>query len=89
MADESFGTGNIFRDLGFDDWEELTEKADLLIGIAARAADLGMTIGDLADEVGLTVHALTDGDADDISVERLREIAEAVDTMAVTSGRKP
>jgi predicted XRE-type DNA-binding protein len=71
------GSGNVFRDLGLSDAEELELKSELAILIARRIRSLGLTQQKAARLMGLDqpkVSALIRGHLEKFSRERLCEL---------------
>ena len=68
------GSGNVFRDLGFDDWEELSTKTILALHIRDIVKARRLTQNQVAELFGLSqpkVSALLNGKLEGYSVERL------------------
>lgn len=69
------GSGNAYRDLGYDDPEGMSEKAGLVMALSEVMARDGMTDAQLASVIGLTparVHDLVRGQ---FSKTRVADIA--------------
>jgi hypothetical protein len=88
---ESFGRGNVFRDLGVDNPEERSAKADVASAIATLIDDLHLSTERVVELTGLTSRQVFwivgRGDAEGVSLERLEEIQAVRE--AYGTGRKP
>jgi predicted XRE-type DNA-binding protein len=76
-GDFEIGSGNVFRDLGLSDAEELELKSELALLIARRIRKLGLTQQKAASLIGLDqpkVSALIRGHLEKFSKERLCEL---------------
>lgn len=70
----SFGSGNVFRDLGFADAEERLAKADLASKIASVIEERELTQSEAAQITGVPqpkISQLTRGRFSDFSTDRL------------------
>jgi predicted XRE-type DNA-binding protein len=77
FTDYKIGSGNVFRDLGLPDAEELNTKANLAIEIARLIRKRGLTQIEAARMLGIDqpkVSAIVRGRLDKFSVERLCEL---------------
>ncbi|MHA6642738.1 hypothetical protein [Mesorhizobium sp. A623] len=88
---ESFGRGNVFRDLGVDNLEERLAKADVASAIAVLIDDLHLSTELVVELTRLTstqvFWIVGRGDAEGVSLERLEEIQAVLE--AYGTGRKP
>lgn len=75
-------SGNVFRDVGFADADELQVKADLTRQIALRLAEFGLTQQQAASRLGLKqpdVSRLANGRHTGFSTDRLISILTALE----------
>lgn len=88
---ESFGSGNVFRDLGVDNPEERLAKADVASAIAVLIDDLYLSTERVVELTRLTSRQVFwivgRGDPEGVSLERLEEIQAVLE--AYGTGRKP
>ncbi|UVK44387.1 helix-turn-helix domain-containing protein [Mesorhizobium sp. AR07] len=83
---KAYGRGNVFRDLDLPNPDVLMVKTDAAISIASLIHERGLSVEEAAEIVGIEAHQLRGiierGRFDDVSVERLDKIVEALETHA-------
>lgn len=88
---EADGRRNVFRDLDLPNPDVLMVKTDAAISIASLIQERGLSVEEAADIVGIEAYQLRGiierGRFDDVSVERLDKIVEALEAHA--PGRQP
>src|SRR5438045_2953139 len=77
----TIGSGNVFRDLGFEDADALLAKSGLVFALSRAIESCGITQAKLAEQIGIdqpAVSKLLRGRTEGYSIERLINILNSL-----------